>query len=129
MIRAPSTEAEAFAWWRDTLAGKRPPRHEDQPEPGFYKTRMVRGGPWVPVAIWLEQTIDPETGELTEPETLAAICNGEPKGPRWLARNWTYLRPVSAEDYDALTGARDRHEEMAATHARLNLAAMPAIRP
>lgn len=128
-IRTPSTEAETYNWWRRTVAGERVPRVEDDPQPGFYKTRSVRGGPFVPVAIWLEQEIDDETGELTAPERLAAVCNGEPKGEAWIFRNWTYLRAVSAEAYDALTGARDRHEEMAATHARINVAEMPAIRP
>lgn len=129
MIRRPTTETEAYGWWRDTLAGLHPPRHEDEPQCGFFKTRSVRGGPFVGVAIWLEQAIDPETGELTEPETLAAICNGETKRPAWIVRNWTYLRPITAEEYDALTGARNSIEEMAATHARLDLGAMAPIAP
>ncbi|MGN7869586.1 hypothetical protein [Paracoccus sp. 22332] len=129
MIRRPTTEAEAYRWWRETLAGLRPARHEDDPQCGFYKTRIVRGGPWVGVAVWLEQSIDPETGDLTEPETLAAICNGQPKRPAWIHRNWTYFRPITSEDYDALIGVQSRIEEMAATHARLDLAAMAPIAP
>lgn len=126
MIRRPSTEAEAFDWWRRSVAGERVPRIEDEPQPGYYKRRMVKGGPWVPVAIWLEQDIDPETGELTAPEEMRCIVNGLPADP---VRTWPFCRPITAETYDALTGSRDRHEEMAATHARLNLAAMPAITP
>ncbi|WP_339820675.1 hypothetical protein [uncultured Paracoccus sp.] len=128
-MRRPTTEPEAYRWWRDTLAGLRPARHEDDPQCGFYKTRVVRGGPWVGVAIWLEQDIDPETGELTAPETFAAICNGQNRRPEWIRRNWTYFRPISADDYDALIGFQSSISEMAATNARLDLAAMAPIAP
>lgn len=128
-MRQATTEPEAYRWWRDTLAGLRPARHEDDPQCGFYKTRVVRGGPWVGVAIWLEQDIDPETGELTAPETFAAICNGQNRRPDWIRRNWTYFRPISAADYDALIGFQSSISEMAATNARLDLAAMAPIAP
>lgn len=126
MIRQPSTEAEAYRWWRDTLAGLRPPWHEDDPQPGFYKRRMVKGGPWVPVAIWIEQELDEETGELAAPEELRCIVNGQPTDP---VRTWTFCRAISAAEYDALTGARASIEEMAATHARLDLGGMDPIAP
>lgn len=128
-MRQPTTEAQAYRWWRDALAGLRPARHEDDPQCGFYKTRVVRGGPLVGVAIWLEQDIDPETGELTAPETLAAICNGVTRRPDWIRRNWTYFRPISDADYDALIGFQASIPEMAATNARLDLAAMAPIAP
>lgn len=129
MIRQPTTEASAFRWWRQALAGSAPQRHEDEPQCGFYKTRVVRGGPWVGVAVWLDQPIDPETGELTGDECLAAICNGQAKRPDWIKRNWTYLRPITSEQYDALIGVQGSIAEMAATHARLDLAEMAPIAP
>lgn len=130
MIRQPSTEDEAYSWWRRTVTGERLPRVEEFPECGYYKTRNVKGGPFVAVAIWLEQDKDDETGELIAPERFAAICNGEPRSESWIKRNWTFFRAITAEQYDALTCARDRYaEDMAATHVQLDLAAMPAIRP
>lgn len=87
---------------------------------------MVRGGPFLGVAIWLDQEIDAETGELTAPEELRAICNGKPVDPLHV---WPYARAISEREYDALTGARDSFEEIAATHAAVNLAEMAAIRP
>jgi hypothetical protein len=39
------------------------PVQPDRPVAGFYKGRMVRNGPWVPIRIWHGPTRDPETGE------------------------------------------------------------------
>lgn len=126
MIRQPTDLDAAYSWWRRSVSGERVPRIEDEPMPGYFKRRMVRGGPWVPVAIWLEQEIDPDTGELTAPEELRAIANGQPTDP---LRVWLYARPISLAEYDAMTGLRDEIPEMAATHAAVNLAEMAAIRP
>lgn len=38
--------------WRDRLAGKDVPIHADHPDPGYYKVRDGRDGPWKPCAIW-----------------------------------------------------------------------------
>lgn len=126
MIRQPTDRSTQYDFWRRTVAGERVERFEDEPQPGFYKRRMVRGGPFIPVEIWLEQEIDPETGELTAPEVMRAICNGEIRDPLSL---WTYCRAISAEEYDALTGAHAAIPDMAATHVAVSLGQMAAIRP
>ena len=36
------------------------------PLPGFYKARLVRNGPWVPVQIWHGPPVDPVTGETLD---------------------------------------------------------------
>lgn len=126
MIRQPSNLDEAYSWWRRSVAGERVPRIEDEPMPGYFKCRMVRGGPFVPVAIWLDQEIDAETGELTQPEELRAIANGRPVDP---GRVWTYARPISEAEYEALTGIRDHHEFMAATHVAVALGELAPLRP
>lgn len=41
-----------FQFWRDALAGKPVVIEESSPQPGYYKIREGRDGPWVPVAIW-----------------------------------------------------------------------------
>ena len=125
-IRRPTSEADALLWWRRSVSGERVARIEDEPQCGFFKARMVRGGPFVGVAIWLEQDIDPETGELTAPEEMRAMMNGRMTDP---IRAWNFARPISREEYDALTGIRDRVEEMAATHVAIDLGRMAAIRP
>ena len=70
--------------------------------------------------------IDPETGELTAPEELRAIENGRPCDP---ARAWIYARAISEQEYEALTGVRDHHEFMAATHVAVDLGEIAPIRP
>ncbi len=126
MIRQPSDPEALYSWWRRSVSGERVPRIEDEPQCGFYKRRMVRGGPFVPVAIYLDQEIDPETGELTAPEELRAIENGRPVDP---LRAWLYARPISVAEYEALTGVRDHHDFMAATHVAVDLGEIAPIRP
>ncbi len=126
MIRQPSSHAALYDFWRRSVAGERVPRVEDEPQCGYFKRRMVRGGPFVPVEIWMEQDIDPETGELTAPERLRAICNGNLCNP---VTTWTYCRPISASEYDGLTGAHASIPDMAATHVAIDLGQMAAIRP
>lgn len=126
MIRQPTSREAQYRWWKRTVAGERVPRIEDDPQPGFYKRRTVRDGPFVPVEIWLEQDVDPETGELLAPEQLRALVNGEHRDP---VSVWTYCRAISAEEYDGLTGAHASIPDMAATHVAVDLGQMAAIRP
>ena len=70
--------------------------------------------------------IDPETGELTAPEELRAIENGRPVDP---LRAWIYARAISEPEYGALTGVRDHHDFMAATHVAVDLGEIAPIRP
>lgn len=126
MIRQPTPRADQYAWWQRTVSGERVPRIEDEPQCGFYKRRMVRGGPFVPVEIWLEQQIDPETGELVADERLRALVNGENRDP---VNVWPYCRAISVEEYDGLTGAHASIPDMAATHVAVDLGQMAALRP
>jgi hypothetical protein len=50
--------SDIYQNWRDRLAGKDVPIHADHPDPGYYKVRDGRDGPWRPCAIW------PNNGEL-----------------------------------------------------------------
>lgn len=125
-IRQPSNIADTLSWWRRSVSGERVARVEDEPMAGYFKRRMVRGGPFVPVAIWLDQEIDPDTGELVAPEEMRAIANGRPVDP---VQVWAYARPISLEEYEALTGIRDHQEFMAATHVAVDLGAVAPLRP
>ena len=40
--------------WRKALAGEPVPLHENDPQPGYWRLRQGRGGPFLPVAIWCE---------------------------------------------------------------------------
>lgn len=60
----------------------------DEPRPGFYKTRLVRGGPWVGAQLFWQWPTDPHTGEqLDRSPTMIALVNGEPRDlhETWIA--------------------------------------------
>lgn len=126
-MRQPSTYREAFAWHRACLAGERPPTHEDEVQCGYFRARMVKGGPWVPAKIWLTRVIDIETGELAEDETYHAIIDGETRDPVWVW-NWVNGNPITKEQFEELCSLRERMPSMAATHAQFDLAEK-AMRP
>lgn len=44
-------------------------RDDVAPQPGHYRVRLARGGPWVPVRVYYEGEHD-DDGELVEDETL-----------------------------------------------------------
>ena len=126
MIRQPTSKASQYEWWRRAVAGERMARVEDEPQCGFYRMRRTRGGPFVPVEIEMIQEICPVTGELTADERLVAFENGRPVDPLTI---WTHVRPISAAEYDGLTGARATIPDMADEKQSLELSRMAAIRP
>lgn len=49
-----------------------------QPQPGFYRVKLVKGGVWVGARITYGPTLDPETGEPLDRSWLyAGTINGE----------------------------------------------------
>lgn len=96
-MRCPTDLMEAFQWWSDALAGLRP-QITTEPRCGFYQRRFVRGGVMVPVAIWIEQEVDPETGELSGDERMVCVVNGEPASAE---DTWTYCagNPIPESEY------------------------------
>lgn len=73
----------------------------DGPQIGWYTTRLVKGGPIVPVRMWIDQHIDMDTGELTEDERIRCTVNGREADPEriWL---WCCQHPISGQHYDNL---------------------------
>lgn len=125
MIRKPSTMRQLYEWHSAALAGLSPPIHDGIPECGWYRTTLVKGGPYVPVEIRVEREIDLGTGELTEPERLVAIVDGDRRDPCGI---WTYLTPITRAEHSALIERRAAIPAMAATMAKLDLTEGP-IRP
>jgi len=93
----------------------------DQPVAGFYKMRLVRGGPFVAVRVFFEASRDPATGD---------VCD---RSPRWQAsidgreadiwRAWPYCsgRPIDQAEYDYLLAV--------SAHARKHDPSMPEAVP
>lgn len=98
MIRQPSSYAQLHAWWSEAIKTPDMPRHDGIPECGFYRMQMVKGGPWVPVRVFVERTIN-DIGELDGPERLVADVAGERRDPRGL---WLRLNPISRAEHAAI---------------------------
>lgn len=114
---------DPLAWWRASLSDPRHPRHEGEPQAGFFRRRAVKGGPWIPVKITLIQNVDGD-GFLTEDERFQADEMGRRVDP---LRIWTSCRPVTEEEYLALLERHQSIEPMAATHARFDLSRTPIL--
>jgi len=75
---------DEFQHWRDALAGRPVEIHADVPQPGYYKVRAGKDGPWLPVAIWRKDG--------------AVVCRvgGETRDP---AEGWTWAakHPVAKD--------------------------------
>lgn len=130
MMRMPSLAAQLYAWHRMAMTGGDAIRHDGLPEAGWYRTRLVRGGPWAPVEIIVERTIDDETGELTEPERLVALVGIPGMGAVGQTRRdpaslWLHLNPISKADYLALLNTPPQIAAMQAVNAKLDLTETP----
>lgn len=84
--------SDQYAWWRAALEdssriGKILPVHEGDPQPGFYRKRKHKDGPFIPVAIWMD-----DSGHM-----LAQI-DGQP-GDAVDIWTWCCREPVSYDDY------------------------------
>lgn len=121
-MRMPTPVSRLYAWHIAALRGDAPATHEGEPQCGWFKTRMVKGGPWVPVRIWCDRDVDFETGELTGPEVLRCEVGGESRRPESI---WTFLTPISRDEFQDLSTRKDRIAAMAATHAKLDLSKEP----
>lgn len=80
------------------------PRAVDQPEPGFFSMRLVRGGPIVPCRIFAACPMDPYTGAAMERRgdwrhMLQADAAGRRRDP---AIVWAYGKSITYDEYLAL---------------------------
>ncbi|MBV7408735.1 hypothetical protein [Maritimibacter sp. DP1N21-5] len=126
-MNRPTPLHDQLDWHRRTLAGERVPRVEDEPECGWFSRQFVKNGPRVPVRIYLEQVIDPETGELDEPEVLRCEVLGQAADPVAI---WPFCRAISEADFHDLTDKHIRDDlMMRATHAPIDLTENPTRPP
>jgi hypothetical protein len=84
----------AYDWWHRAVMGKNPPISADHPQPGFYRKREVKGGPYYAVAFYIDWE---EGGKL-----LCAIKRGAAEyeliNPDH-AWTWVADKPVSEVDF------------------------------
>ena len=82
--------SQSYSYWHNALYGKFGPIHENDPQCGYYRMRLRRGGEWVPVAIFRE-----DDGEVI------ALCKGEMKDA-FEVWTWCCRYPVDYEVYRAV---------------------------
>lgn len=106
-MRQPTPLSQLLAWWRAALSDSRLERHEDDPQCGWYRYRAVKNGPWIPVRIYVERDIDPDTGELTGPERIVAEAFALPVDP---LKVWTWVHPITKAEYDQILNWRMKNQ-------------------
>lgn len=123
-MRQPTPIDDQLAWWRYAMSGFRKVIATiNEPHCGWFKRRLVHGGPFVPARIWLEQIVDPETGELIADEVMLCEVDGVRRDPveQW-ARLWT--EPITEAQFNYMTATRN----WAAWHSPTDPAAKPRER-
>lgn len=106
MMREPTTEAAALRWHTraiNDLSLHLPIENVDGEDPhaGWFKTRLVKDGPYVPVHIYWEQEICPDTGELLSDEVLKCKVNGQDRDA-YEVWTWVCQKPISQGDFNYL---------------------------
>lgn len=96
-MREPTPQRELYAFWMLNLKALGCTKITTEPQSGFYRCKLVKGGPWVPVAIWVHQETD-EAGELLSDETLQCLVDGKPHDA---AQIWSYCadKPIAEDEY------------------------------
>lgn len=110
-MRRPTSADEAYSWYNLVMAGASPAINQEA-QCGFFKRRLVKGGPWVPARIWLDSDICQETGELMSDETLQCDVNGAwaDADEQW---PWLCANPISCAEFNYMTALAEhcaRHE-------------------
>lgn len=75
-----------------------------EPHAGFWKARLRRNGPWVPIAIWWHEGARDDDGALMEDEDWRCHVAGKPANAyRVWERHIPYARSITRSEYAYLT--------------------------
>jgi hypothetical protein len=116
-MRTPTPHVDLYGWWMVALGGGDPEVTHD-PQPGYYKRRLVKGGPWVAARIWMDQPID-ELGELCGDETLQCEVAGRWADPED-AWTWICANPISEQEFKYLTALAEHCAAHEPSHPSAN---------
>lgn len=105
-MRTPTPLDALYRWHRAALAGRAPSAHADDPQCGWFKRKLVKGGVFVPARIWMYQPICAETGELIGDEALQCEVNGRYADPldAW---SWLCGNPIAEQEFRYLSARID----------------------
>jgi hypothetical protein len=98
----------AYAWHNAALADTRAGVEitvTNEPQCGWFKRRLAKGGVYVPARIWLVGIIDPETDELMSDELMACEVAGEMSD---VDDEWTYVcqHPITENEFRYMEATR-----------------------
>lgn len=99
----------------------------DTPVPGWYRRRLIKGGPWVGCVIFYACPMDPESGEpMDRSRYLLCQVNGEWRDP---LETWTWCAgsPISEAEYRFLMADAAHAMEFRPTAPRANPRAKIAL--
>jgi len=85
MTARPETQS---AFWIECARGFPVARMPDDPQPGYYKTRVIKGGPWVACRIWRdgEGELHCRVGDdMADPVTV-----------------WTFAKQITVQEWQNL---------------------------
>lgn len=122
-MRRPTPREIAYRWHAEAVKGVYGDAEgpsPDDPQCGWYKRTLTRGGVFVPARIWLDAETDIGTGELLAPETMLCEVNGERRDPveQW---SWLCAHPITEAEFHYLTQLRN--------HALLHEPSLPIATP
>ena len=91
-------------YWQNALSGNFGAVHENDPQCGYYRMRKGRGGPWVPVAIWLEDRGSLRQGQNSinsDSGKLVCLVDGVERNA-YDVWTWVCRYPIAYETYMAV---------------------------
>lgn len=80
-----------------------PSRRIDEPQPGYFKLRLCKGGPWLAAVIRVENSKD-EDGRLADRPRLVLRFAERALERGAILRWWPSLNPIPEEEYRRLCG-------------------------
>jgi hypothetical protein len=122
LMRRPTPHDVAYRWHTEMMLGWRgdPDAITEEAQCGWYKTRLVKGGPFVPARIYLEQHVDATTGELLQDEVMHCEIGGRAAD---VEEKWLHLahEPITEDEFEYLTAV--------AMHAAWHDPSQPQAKP
>ncbi|WP_169194970.1 hypothetical protein [Devosia sp. MC1541] len=101
-----------YAYWSNALAGNLGPISDGDPQCGFYRRRLFKDGPFVPVAIWKQDG------------AFVALVDGKSADA---ADIWTWVcdKPITEAEYRKVTGGGEWSDEPRKATVPSNMPADP----
>lgn len=102
-----------YAYWTNALAGTLGPVSDGDPQCGFYRRRLFKDGPFVPVAIW-----------RGEDGAFVALVDGK---TAYAADIWTWVcdKPITEAEYHKVMAGEGWSDEPRAASVPSNIPADP----